>query len=166
MPSLYVCLVLHLNADCLSNSFVSNLMHLVNKMWFCFGDIVLWTYLSLSLSVFCLVGEKLNVGFTTRGTLNRFLEAGDITAQEVELFQQAARAFLVRAVEYGLKNLPFNEALLRHARFIDVQQTAECGVEDALYFVDRQGFPHFPGFHIFNTLSITFSFDHGHKTNP
>lgn len=27
-------------------------------------------------------------------------------------------------------------------RFIDVQLRAECGVEDALYFVDRQGFSH------------------------
>ncbi|KAM3602702.1 uncharacterized protein V6R79_009311 [Siganus canaliculatus] len=89
-----------------------------------------------------LPGEKLNVGLTTRGTLNRFLEAGDITAQEVELFQRAALAFLVRAVEYGLKNLPFNEALLRHSRFVDVQQRAECGVEDAQYFVDKQGFAH------------------------
>ncbi|KAJ4926803.1 hypothetical protein JOQ06_014549 [Pogonophryne albipinna] len=33
--------------------------------------------------------EKLNVGFTTRATLNRLLEAGDITPQEVQLFQQA-----------------------------------------------------------------------------
>ncbi|KAK1892520.1 Zinc finger BED domain containing protein 5 [Dissostichus eleginoides] len=57
-----------------------------------------------------LQGEKLNVGFTTRATLNRLLEAGDITPQEVQLFQQTALAFL---------------------------QRTECGVEDALYFIDR-----------------------------
>ncbi|KAK1876551.1 E3 SUMO-protein ligase KIAA1586 [Dissostichus eleginoides] len=45
-----------------------------------------------------LPGEKLNVGFTTRATLNRLLEAGDIKPQE---------------------------------------QRTECGVEDALYFIDR-----------------------------
>ncbi|CAM4573185.1 unnamed protein product [Leuciscus chuanchicus] len=87
-----------------------------------------------------LPGEKLNIGFTTRATLNRLLEAGDITPQEVQLFQQAALAFLVRAVEYGIKKLPLKEALLKHAQFVDVQQRTECGVEDALYFVDRQGF--------------------------
>ncbi|KAK1904474.1 Protein FAM200B, partial [Dissostichus eleginoides] len=81
--------------------------------------------------------EKLNVGFTTRATLNRLLEAGDITPQEVQLFQQAALAFLVRAVEYGINKLPLKEALLRHTRFVDVQQRTECGVEDALYFIDR-----------------------------
>ncbi|XP_057202335.1 uncharacterized protein LOC130561779 [Triplophysa rosa] len=84
-----------------------------------------------------LPGEKLNVGFTTRATLNRLLEAEDITPQEVQLFQQAALAFLVRAVEYGINKLPLKEALLKHAKFVDVQQRTECGVEDALYFVDR-----------------------------
>ncbi|KAJ4923018.1 hypothetical protein JOQ06_015368 [Pogonophryne albipinna] len=65
------------------------------------------------------------------------LEAGDITPQEVQLFQQGALAFLVRAVEYGINKLPLKEALLRHTRFVDVQQRTECGVEDALYFIDR-----------------------------
>ena len=83
----------------------------------------------------------------------------------MQLFQQAALAFLVRAVEYGINKLPLKEALLKHAKFVDVQQRAECGVEDALYFVDRQGFPHFPEFqHI--EYFVKFNFDHGHKTNP
>ncbi len=96
---------------------------------------------------------KLNVGFTTRATINRLLEPGDITPQEVQLFQQAALAFLVRAVEYGINKLPLKEALLKHAKFVDMQQRTECGVEDALYFVDRQGFHVFQDFNILNTSS-------------
>ncbi|XP_034065806.1 uncharacterized protein LOC117542322 [Gymnodraco acuticeps] len=84
-----------------------------------------------------LPGEKLVIGFTTRGTLNRLLDAGDITPQQVQRFQQAAVAFLVRAVEYAMKKLPMREPLIKHAMFLDVQQRVECGVEDALYFVDR-----------------------------
>nr|XP_055023092.1 uncharacterized protein LOC129413419 [Misgurnus anguillicaudatus] len=103
-----------------------------------------------------LPGEKLNVGFTTRATLNRLLDTGDVTPQHVQRFQKAALAFLVRAVEYALEKLPLREALLKHARFVDVQQrtecgqccqielmepaqsgNTECGIEDALYFVDR-----------------------------
>ncbi|XP_073669772.1 uncharacterized protein [Paramisgurnus dabryanus] len=84
-----------------------------------------------------LPGEKLNVGFTTRATLNRLLDTGDVTPQHVQRFQKAALAFLVRAVEYALEKLPLKEALLKHARFVDVQQRTECGIEDALYFVDR-----------------------------
>ncbi|KAK1897877.1 Zinc finger BED domain containing protein 5 [Dissostichus eleginoides] len=84
-----------------------------------------------------LPGEKLVIGFTTRATLNRLLDAGDITPQQVQRFQQAAVAFLVRAVEYAMKKLPMREPLIKHAMFLDVQQRVECGVEDALYFVDR-----------------------------
>ena len=77
------------------------------------------------------------IGFTTRGTLNRLLDAGDITPQQVQRFQQAAVAFLVGAVESAMKKPPMREPLIKHAMSLDVQQRAECGVEDALYFVHR-----------------------------
>ena len=89
------------------------------------------------MSSVSLIGEKLNVGFTTRATLNRLLEAGEVTPQKAKQFQQAALAFLVRAVEYATDKLPLKDALLKHSRFVDVQLRAECGAEDALYFVDR-----------------------------
>ena len=94
---------------------------------------------TLDLIVFSasLTGYKLNVGFITRVRLNHLLDAGDITAQKVELFHTAALNFFVKAVEYALQRLPLIEPLLKHARFLDVRQRAECGVEDALYFVDR-----------------------------
>nr|XP_029135311.1 uncharacterized protein LOC109992137 [Labrus bergylta] len=50
---------------------------------------------------------------------------------------KAALVFLIRAVEYSIKKLPLKEALLKHTKFLDVQQRAECGVEADLYFVDR-----------------------------
>lgn len=78
------------------------------------------------------------MGFTTRGTLNRFLEAGDVSSNQAQQLQQAALAFLVAAVEYAMAKLPLKDALLKHARFVDVQLRAE----DALYFVDRQGLSH------------------------
>nr|XP_033948172.1 uncharacterized protein LOC117453467 [Pseudochaenichthys georgianus] len=72
-----------------------------------------------------LPGEKLVIGFTTRGTLNRLLDAGVITPQQVQRFQQAAVAFLVRAVESAMKKLPMREPLIKHAMFLDVQQRVE-----------------------------------------
>lgn len=84
-----------------------------------------------------LIGNKLSVGFTTRARLNHLLDAGDITAHQVDKFQTAALKFLMKAVEYALQKLPLKEPLLNHARFVDVRQRAECGVEDALYFVER-----------------------------
>ncbi|XP_060764178.1 uncharacterized protein LOC132873016 isoform X2 [Neoarius graeffei] len=82
-------------------------------------------------------GQKLNVGFRTRATLNRLLEAGDVTPQQAERFHQAVLAFLTGAVEYAMAKLPLKESLLKHARFVDVQQRADCEVNDAAYFVDR-----------------------------
>ena len=84
-----------------------------------------------------LIGQKLNIGFTTRATLNRLLDAGDVTAQQVERFHQAVLTFLIEAVEYAMAKLPLKETLLKHARFVDVQQRTECEVHDAAYFVDR-----------------------------
>ncbi|XP_076854994.1 uncharacterized protein LOC143509955 isoform X3 [Brachyhypopomus gauderio] len=83
-----------------------------------------------------LSGQKLNVGFTTRTTLNRLLEAGDVTPQQGESFHQAVLAFLTGAVEYAMAKLPLKESLLKHARFVDVQQRADCEVNDAAYFVE------------------------------
>ena len=77
------------------------------------------------------------IGFTTRATLNRLLEAGDITPQQVQRFQQTAVAFLERAVEYVIKKLPMKEPLIKHGMFLDVQQRTECGVEDDFYFDER-----------------------------
>ncbi|KAL7868500.1 hypothetical protein SRHO_G00098840 [Serrasalmus rhombeus] len=84
-----------------------------------------------------LSGQKLNVGFTTRTTLNQLLEAGDVTPQQGESFHQAVLAFLTGAVEYAMAKLPLKESLLKHARFVDVQQRAVCEVNDAAYFVER-----------------------------
>lgn len=81
-----------------------------------------------------LIGNKLSVGFTTRARLNHLLDAGDITAHQVDKFQTAA----LRPVEYALQKLPLREPLLNHARFVDVRQRAECGVEDALYLISSR----------------------------
>lgn len=84
-----------------------------------------------------LPGEKLVIGFTTRATLNRHLDSGDITKQQVQTFLEAAVAFLQTAVEHAIEKLPMKEPLIQHAMFLDIEQRAACDVEDALYFVDR-----------------------------
>lgn len=78
-----------------------------------------------------LTGNKLNVSFTTRARLNLQLDAGDITAQRVEIFHTAALKFWMRTEAYALIRLPLRDALLKQARFVDVRQRAECGEEDA-----------------------------------
>ncbi|XP_053267948.1 uncharacterized protein LOC128425383 [Pleuronectes platessa] len=92
-----------------------------------------------------LPGKKLNIGFTTRATLNRYLDEGDITPRQVDSFHEAVLSFLTSAVGYALKKLPLEEPLIKHAKFVDVRQRAESGIEDVLYFVER--FPHLLPYH-------------------
>ncbi|XP_048008269.1 uncharacterized protein LOC125243045 [Megalobrama amblycephala] len=92
-----------------------------------------------------LPGRKLNIGFTTRAKLNRLLDEGDITPQQVDSFHEAVLCFLTSAVDYALKKLPLKEPLIKHAKFIDVRQRAASDIEDVLYFVER--FPHLLPYH-------------------
>ncbi len=82
-----------------------------------------------------MTGRKLNIGFTTRAKLNRLLDEGDITPQQVDLFHEAVLCFLTSAVDF--KKLPLEEPLIKHAKFVDVRQRAESDIEDVLYFVER-----------------------------
>ena len=84
-----------------------------------------------------LTGRKLNIGFTTRAKLNRLLDEGDITPQQVDSFHEAVLCFLTSAVAYALKKLPLKEPLLKHSKFVDVRQRAESDIGDVLYFVER-----------------------------
>ena len=79
----------------------------------------------------------MNIGFTTRAKLNRLLDKGDVTPQQVVSFHEAALGFLTSAVEYALKKLPLKEPLIKHTQFVDVRQRTESGIEDVLYFVER-----------------------------
>ncbi|KAK0150373.1 hypothetical protein N1851_008530 [Merluccius polli] len=92
-----------------------------------------------------VTGRKLNIGFITRAKLNRLLDEGDITPQQVDSFDEAVLCFLTSAVDYALKKLPLKEPLLKHSTFVDVRQRAESDIRDVLYFVER--FPHLIPYH-------------------
>lgn len=79
----------------------------------------------------------MKIGFTTRTKLNRLLDEGDVTPQQVDSFHEAVLSFLISAVDYALKKLPLEEPLIKHTKFVDVRQRAESGIEDVLYFVER-----------------------------
>ena len=79
----------------------------------------------------------MNIGFTTRAKLNRYLDEGDITPRQVDSFHEAVLIFLTSAVGHALKKLPMEEPPIKHAEFVDVRQRAESGIEGVLYFVER-----------------------------
>eukprot|EP00057_Strongylocentrotus_purpuratus_P019851 XP_011674325.1 PREDICTED: uncharacterized protein LOC105443158 [Strongylocentrotus purpuratus] len=84
-----------------------------------------------------LPDSKLTIGFTTRGTLNRLLEGGDISETQVKKFLGGVRSFFCEAVSYALSRLPLDEPVLQHATFVDWHQKMEASIDDVLFFIDR-----------------------------
>ncbi|XP_034082868.1 uncharacterized protein LOC117553157 [Gymnodraco acuticeps] len=84
-----------------------------------------------------LPDTQLGIGLTTKSTLIRLHEAGEIPSGDVTKFNKAARGFLLRSTEYALKKLPLNDPLLPHAEFVDFRQRQNSHVDDVLYFVQR-----------------------------
>ncbi|KAJ4932550.1 hypothetical protein JOQ06_010968, partial [Pogonophryne albipinna] len=84
-----------------------------------------------------LPDTQLGIGLTTKSTLIRLHEAGEIPSGDVTKFNKTARGFLLRSTEYTLKKLPLNDPLLPHAEFVDFSQRQNSHVDDVLYFVQR-----------------------------
>ncbi|KAJ4939407.1 hypothetical protein JOQ06_028856 [Pogonophryne albipinna] len=84
-----------------------------------------------------LPDTQLGIGLTTKSTLIRLHEAGEIPSGDVTKFNKAARGFLLWSTEYALKKLPLNDPLLPHAEFVDFRQRQNSHVDDVLYFVQR-----------------------------
>ena len=88
----------------------------------------------------CCISNRKKVAHwvhTTRAKLNRLLDEGDITPQQVDSFHEAVLSFLTSALDYAIKKLPLKEPLLKHSTFVDAWQRAESDIGDVLYFVER-----------------------------
>ncbi|CAM4273024.1 unnamed protein product [Leuciscus chuanchicus] len=84
-----------------------------------------------------LPDSQLGIGFTTRTTLNRLIEAGHVSPEAVKKFHMAARSFFIRSVEYALAKLPLNDQVLQYAKFVDFKQKTDVAVDYVQYFVQR-----------------------------
>ena len=56
----------------------------------------------------------MNIGFTTRAKLNRYLDEGDITPRQVDSFHEDVFPNKC-CMGYALKKLPMEEPLIKHA---------------------------------------------------
>lgn len=73
----------------------------------------------------------------TKMLLNKCLNDGDITPRQVEVFYRAARSFFVTAAKYALEHLPFKDAVLENASFVNIERRDSCHVSQLAYFVAR-----------------------------
>lgn len=70
-------------------------------------------------------------------TLNRLVEAGEVSMDSAKRFHVAARSFFIKAMEYARAKLPLDDPVVEHARFVDIRQKMDATLDDVLYFVHR-----------------------------
>ena len=91
--------------------------------------------LILILALYICVDEKIQIGIVTHQKAKSLLEEGDVPLLKVSTFYKGVRSFFETAVEYSLRNLPHDDAVLRNARFINFEQRMQADQLQAEYFV-------------------------------
>ena len=81
--------------------------------------------------------ESLFVGISTKSCIRKKLVDGDISPAQVRRFYDSVRAFYERAWEYALDNLPLEDVLLKHAKFVNFKLREEVTFLQVEYFVER-----------------------------
>ena len=80
------------------------------------------------------VDGKLQIGIVTHQKAKSLLE-GDVPPLKVSTFYKGVRSFFETAMEYSLRNLPHDDAVLKNARFINFKQRMQADQLQAKYFV-------------------------------
>ena len=82
----------------------------------------------------CLENQKddmaLGIGPLTRNTLKRLLEDGDVDQSDLDKFFDAVWAFFVKAYEYCVQWLPFDNVFIKHCIFVDFKRRVEVSFAD------------------------------------
>ena len=77
------------------------------------------------------------IGISTRSTLRKLLEEGDISPSDETKFYRSVRAFYVQAMKYALDNLPVKDALLKSAKFVNFRSKDDATFSQVEFFVER-----------------------------
>ena len=84
-----------------------------------------------------LDNDKVYIGMFTRSKLRKLLDDGDLLSSDVRKFITGVRAFYENATSYALSHLPFEDALLKNAQFVDIMRRTDSYFEQVQYFVER-----------------------------
>lgn len=66
-----------------------------------------------------LADNDLAAGYILKQKLRQTEDEGDISPADIQKFDKAARCYFVAATEYAISHSPFNNNVLRHAKFVD-----------------------------------------------
>ena len=81
-----------------------------------------------------LSDRELMVGFTTKQVLIRLQE--EVEPSKFKKFYTGVRAFFTRCLTY-INKFPWDDALLRHACFVDFEKWKTCSFHSVQYFLER-----------------------------
>ena len=80
--------------------------------------------------------SKLFIGFLTKQRL-RELEDDSLEHTKIVKLFSAVRKFYEATFNYAVKNLPFDDIVLKHAKFVNFTSRYDACIESVEYFVDR-----------------------------
>ena len=81
-----------------------------------------------------LPNDNLFIGYGTRLLLEE-LENGGLEPKKIRQFCTAVRRFYEEAFNYAKEHLPFNDPVLKHAKFVDSGKRMQASFESIKYFV-------------------------------
>lgn len=76
----------------------------------------------------------MTTGMVTKQRLQKLLDEGDISTHDQERFYAGVRAFYIDAASQALKKLPFNDCVLKNARFLNFEAKEECTFDSVEFF--------------------------------
>ena len=80
--------------------------------------------------------KSIHLGGTTKFTLQRLLNQGDISQAQYDVFK-AAQEYFKASLEYILKKFPIADEVLRHAKSINVLNRLEAEWESGQFFLTK-----------------------------
>lgn len=85
---------------------------------------------------FSCLDDKLNICFITKQKFNSLFEESDVTDAERRKFYEAVRSFYMKAVQYAVNKLVFDDVLTK-AKWVDFSHWLEANFNDVMYFANR-----------------------------
>ena len=84
-----------------------------------------------------LDNDHITIGITTKSCLMKLFDDGSICDRDKDVFFTAVRAFYMEAVAQALKKLPFDDLVLKHAKFLNFEKREDCTFDSIEYFCDN-----------------------------
>ena len=81
--------------------------------------------------------DHITIGITTKSCLTKLFNDGSICDRDKNVFFIAVRAFYTEAIAQALKKFPFDDLVLKHAKFLNFEKREDCTFDNIEYICDN-----------------------------